>query len=511
MSADQLLYQMDHSSQNEWYDFENFFEFPSGFLDSNSTSTKDYDLSFTDVDGLGWGSGSDPYAQLSHPDVVNYEDPFGEYIDQAWGMSETNADPNDFLQFPQSPKEELATPVFNSHSSFDASNDASSFYSTLRHMVESQAATERHGSSQKERRRDAAIAIHLQRLQGHAMPDLELFPEAGGFPSPPELTSAHCAPFESPASVSLSESTSKSATPPSIDTTPGGMELVLDLNMNTPANLPKKQKPRSRAQKENYIKVRKHGACEKHRKQHKRCNCLESSASRLNVNPATLVPSNKMVGSFTNANLQVHATTHRQSTWPTTPKQANVAPNLQPTRPVDLHHLDRVVHLDQRHVHSGTSRGQSVDQVPSPSSTQTPTQPRRLPLVTSPSAPGQVRTKIRRITHPSVPGTHTHTVVPRTVEQHLKPASEGSSVRTQPTKSDSGAMHLHAVPGKSVVPSQGQLVTSLGSAIRKAVGTVSTFLQVSASATSSAGTLFGRFVVFSSRQYMLARKGMGLF
>jgi hypothetical protein len=48
------------------------------------------------------------------------------------------------------------------------------------------------------------------------------------------------------------------------------MEMVLDLNMNATANVPKKQKPRSQAQRENYIKARKYGACEKHKKQHKR-------------------------------------------------------------------------------------------------------------------------------------------------------------------------------------------------------------------------------------------------
>jgi hypothetical protein len=273
MNADQLLYQMDHSStQNEWYDFENFFDFPSGCLDSNSTSVdsispKDYDLSYNDIDGLEWES-----AQLPVPDMVNYETSFGECVDQALGMSDLNADPNDFLQFPpQSPKEDLAAPHFSNPLSLDVPSNADSFYSTLRHLVESQAAAEPHGPSQKEKRRDAAIAIHLQRLQGTSIPDLELFPEAPGFPSPPEFSSTHCGPSESPASVSLSESTSKSSTPPSgPDSTAGGMELVLDLNMNTPANLPRKQKPRSRAQKENYIKVRKHGACEKHRKQHKR-------------------------------------------------------------------------------------------------------------------------------------------------------------------------------------------------------------------------------------------------
>ncbi|KAL2006901.1 hypothetical protein VTN00DRAFT_9569 [Thermoascus crustaceus] len=61
----------------------------------------------------------------------------------------------------------------------------------------------------------------------------------------------------------------------------GGVEMVLDLNMNASTCLPKKQKPRTRAQRESYINVRRNGACEKHRKQHKKCNCLEKASSRV--------------------------------------------------------------------------------------------------------------------------------------------------------------------------------------------------------------------------------------
>jgi hypothetical protein len=525
MNADQLLYQMDHSStQNEWYDFENFFDFPSGCLDSNSTSVdsispKDYDLSYNDIDGLEWES-----AQLPVPDMVNYETSFGECVDQALGMSDLNADPNDFLQFPpQSPKEDLAAPHFSNPLSLDVPSNADSFYSTLRHLVESQAAAEPHGPSQKEKRRDAAIAIHLQRLQGTSIPDLELFPEAPGFPSPPEFSSTHCGPSESPASVSLSESTSKSSTPPSgPDSTAGGMELVLDLNMNTPANLPRKQKPRSRAQKENYIKVRKHGACEKHRKQHKRCNCLDVNASRLNVNPTTLLASNKVGASLADTNLRIHGATQRQSTWPTTPKQTNVAPNLQPTSVLDQNPLHRVVHLDSRHVHPGTpscptrtTNTQTPRMEVRQSDTTLPsTHCRSGSLVTTPTPSGSTRTtNTRPITHTDVPGSRT--VVRRNPDQSVKP--QRSANETQPTKLGEDAVHLQSVPGRSVVPTKGQLVkglslvNTLGSVVQKTVGALSSFVQASASASSWASSLFGRFVIFSSRQYFVARKGMGLF
>lgn len=59
--------------------------------------------------------------------------------------------------------------------------------------------------------------------------------------------------------------------------------MVLDLNMNATTNLPKKQKPRSQAQKENYIKARKFGACEKHKKQHKRVSIDLPALSRVSL------------------------------------------------------------------------------------------------------------------------------------------------------------------------------------------------------------------------------------
>jgi hypothetical protein len=57
---------------------------------------------------------------------------------------------------------------------------------------------------------------------------------------------------------------------PSAQPVSGGVEMVLDLNMNARAFLPKKQKARTKAQRENYINVRRNGACEKHRKRHKK-------------------------------------------------------------------------------------------------------------------------------------------------------------------------------------------------------------------------------------------------
>ncbi|WEW60207.1 hypothetical protein PRK78_005692 [Emydomyces testavorans] len=55
----------------------------------------------------------------------------------------------------------------------------------------------------------------------------------------------------------------------------GGVELVMDLNMNAATSLPRRHRPRTQAQRERYLAVRNRGACEKHKKQHKRCTCID--------------------------------------------------------------------------------------------------------------------------------------------------------------------------------------------------------------------------------------------
>ncbi|THC90649.1 hypothetical protein EYZ11_009893 [Aspergillus tanneri] len=281
MSADQLLYQMDPSShQNEWYDFDNFIEFPSGDIDSNSTSVdsispKDYALNYSDVDGSNWNSDFGVDSQAPFSSLAGYENPLEEC---ALG-TEPFADLSEILQFPASSESEgLVGSTRDDTWSSSFPSHSEHFYSTIRQMVESQAAVDVRCSSSKEKRMEASIALHMQRLHDVSLPELDLFSDSNTtFASPcwSETARANVSHSGSPATTLLSEPTSKSPTPPAApDGIAGGMELVLDMNMNTPANLPRKQKPRSRAQKENYIKVRKHGACEKHRKQHKREVCL---------------------------------------------------------------------------------------------------------------------------------------------------------------------------------------------------------------------------------------------
>lgn len=271
------MYQMDPlSHQNEWYDLDAFLELPAGDFDSNSTSVdsispKDLDLSYSEADAANWNVNLGADSQVSFPGLVDYENPFNECT----LGTEPIANPTEALQLPSSSEaERFVGSTYDATWSPDFPGHDDQFYSTIRQMVESQAATDAGYISKKEKRIEASIALHMQRLQDVSLPDIELFSDSNtSFPSPcwSETARPNTSLDGSPATTLMSEPTSKSSTPPSTsDAAGGGMELVLDLNMNTAANVPKKQKPRSRAQKENYIKVRKHGACEKHRKQHKR-------------------------------------------------------------------------------------------------------------------------------------------------------------------------------------------------------------------------------------------------
>ncbi|KAL6238025.1 hypothetical protein BDW75DRAFT_228213 [Aspergillus navahoensis] len=296
MSADQLLYPMDFSGhQDEWLDFDTMFQLPSEYLDSNPTSVesvspRDLDQLFTDTEFVNWDSDPVIYSQAMFPDFVGYEAPV-EGLGHSAMDFQPFINPNDVLrQVPPFPNQ-FVDPIFDNTCLLDAQD-----FSSFRDLVESQAALDPRRYSQKEKRRDAAIALHLQRMQ-----DDELLSEM----NTPNLSSNHLSsPNWSDSSLEVTPKCSFTAPPtspvPESQTSPptgpqsgaAPMQLVLDLNMNATTNVPKKQKPRSKAQRENYIKARKYGVCEKHRKQHKRCNCLEkAAAAHLNVNASRAITS----------------------------------------------------------------------------------------------------------------------------------------------------------------------------------------------------------------------------
>lgn len=250
--ADQFFPDMDATTLNEWVDFDQFLDLPSGYDDqSTATTVSPQDLALPyEADGV-FTSPSD-FMQSSF-DMTSYDLPQEDFMGMNGG----------FIQDPAAPLFDDA--AFLGYNPYDSSN-------TFRNLVEAQAAADPRVASIKEKRREAAIALHLQRLCDATALDLDMSSDSNtSFSSPSwsEYVRGSISPRPSPENTSVSEA------PP-----PGGMEMVLDLNMNTAANVPKKQKPRSQAQKENYIKARKYGACEKHKKQHKRCNCLEKAAAR---------------------------------------------------------------------------------------------------------------------------------------------------------------------------------------------------------------------------------------
>ncbi|KAL2849244.1 hypothetical protein BJY01DRAFT_147491 [Aspergillus pseudoustus] len=309
MSADQLLYPMDFSDrQDEWLDFDSLLQLPAGFVDSQPTSVesispRDLDQSFTEVDFQNWDSDPTLFSQAMFPEIGSFEAPMEDLGQPQLDSFQHFVDPNDVLQ-PVPSQGQMFEPGFDCTWVTDVPNMEP--YPSFRHMVESQAALDTRCFSTKEKRRDASIALHLQRLQNVPLPDFAPLASNTQLSSPDWSVSSldampsepsYTTPGTSPVSESL-KSPSPSSGP---DPGAASMQLVLDLNMNTTTNVPRKQKPRSKAQRENYIKARKYGVCEKHRKQHKRCNCLKkaAAASLTPTTPAS-TPLTVIPGSRTN-------------------------------------------------------------------------------------------------------------------------------------------------------------------------------------------------------------------
>ncbi|KAE8349005.1 hypothetical protein BDV28DRAFT_142157 [Aspergillus coremiiformis] len=562
MSVDQSFYSMGHSLRtDEWNDFDNFFE---GYVESNPTSVnsispKDLDLTYNDMDGSNWDSGFDLCTQIPFTDSVNPETPFQEYVVGA-SNAEPVADPNDLFQLPPtSPNDLVLGSDFNSAWLPDAQDFDDHFYSTIRHMVESQAAVDSRCSSKKEKRREAAIALHLQRLQDAPFPEIDMSSDSNtSFPSPT------CA---SPATTPLSDSTNKSSTPPSADATPGGIELVLDLNMNTPANLPRKQKPRSRAQKENYIKVRKHGACEKHRKQHKRCNCLDITGSGLNVNKTAIFTSPAVLDSIRQTSTPLHGPSQARPRPVSLPEQTQsiVLPtNVQPPKTMVMKHTGRDVRRPPQDNQSCTAplplnvyHGRhAAGSLPKPVETANTGQPRpRAPqsyrptascggVDKTPSAPGpQMPARLKTFKSPVTTSrqqfvmeleacpksavNHMSGGSHRTITWRFRQVTQQSSenvIRTQSSRAEHGSLLLQLVStSRSSNVSSQQIrvayndssITSRQLPIERFSFTLSNHAPTATSILESflswiGASLFGRLAVFAFKQHWFTGKGMGL-
>jgi hypothetical protein len=151
--------------------------------------------------------------------------------------------------------------------------------STIKELAHARAHTDKSSTPMKVKRRDAAISLYLQRQHESDMQMAASLSQRSfdDFISGVESISSSQSPQSSHESVpGLSASTSTnspaSTDAPATSSQPatGGFEIVLDLNMNATTRIPRKQKPRTKEQIEDYINVRRNGACIKHKKQHKK-------------------------------------------------------------------------------------------------------------------------------------------------------------------------------------------------------------------------------------------------
>jgi hypothetical protein len=244
------------------------------------------------------------------------------------------------------------TPLLDLYTSFDSSSssvqspgpaaapaDASlavfdQVAAAFRDLARARAEADPRPVSQREKRRDASLALYLQRLRDTCNDAVAMLasevPHEEDFAAQPageqlfhdlatfddyfvpqqqqnaSSATASISPFEpgtfseSPVSsgdvsveVSSARCSRSPATPPPAPSSKrqrttagpvaGGVELVMDLNMNAATSLPRKHRPRTQAQRERYLAVRNQGACEKHKRQHKRVSTSFSLLLKLAV------------------------------------------------------------------------------------------------------------------------------------------------------------------------------------------------------------------------------------
>ncbi|EGD86407.1 hypothetical protein H112_07344 [Trichophyton rubrum D6] len=201
--------------------------------------------------------------------------------------------------------------------------------SAFKDLARARAAADPRPISRKQKQRDASIALYLERLRdtcneavaalnsgannttamGHSAAwfnsnqvSMSSQPSSSGASSfstssPSEgYTEFHSQSQSTRSSVPSQSPTLDQSRPqfqqPSPPAPPsGGIELVMDLNMNTATSLPRKHRPRTETQRQRYLAVRNQGACEKHKKQHKRCTCIDKEIPLVSTSTATTTAS----------------------------------------------------------------------------------------------------------------------------------------------------------------------------------------------------------------------------
>ncbi|KAK2747962.1 hypothetical protein FQN57_001553 [Myotisia sp. PD_48] len=253
---------------------------------------------------------------------------------------------------PTSPGQSNTSPVASTSLSDDHCQAAfNQVAAVFKNLARARAAADPRRISRKQKQRDASIALYLERLRDtcneavaalasndDSFSDIQNYPasldatfhpyefdqvassfqssSSNGSPISASLNSCNFSltnsPTESPSfqktgarssaipsSSSAYQQSSSSAYQQSSHATPapavtGGIELVMDLNMNTATSLPRRHRPRTQAQRERYLAVRNQGACEKHKKQHKRCTCIDRVLESVSKN--TIASSEQVLG-----------------------------------------------------------------------------------------------------------------------------------------------------------------------------------------------------------------------
>ncbi|KAM5463460.1 hypothetical protein MauCBS54593_007454 [Microsporum audouinii] len=277
----------------------------------------------------------------------------------------------------------------NSFSSFDSTADASGsvqsseplagdhceiFFeqvaSAFKDLARARAAADPRPISRKQKQRDASIALYLERLRdtcNEAVAALNssaddttaawamssqrsssggsTFSTSNGlssssspsegcveFYSQPQ-SSRPSVPSQSPA-LDQSRSQSQQPSPPAASS--GGIELVMDLNMNAATSLPRRHRPRTETQRQRYLAVRNHGACEKHKKQHKRCTCIDK-AIPLTTSPSSQASIHASADvSATSSGVKSGKAVHKTSSLRRVPGARGGRDSLSPTSGEDI-------------------------------------------------------------------------------------------------------------------------------------------------------------------------------
>ncbi|PGH08768.1 hypothetical protein AJ79_05867 [Helicocarpus griseus UAMH5409] len=267
------------------------------------------DCGFVDLPGLDMDS---TFWDNFNPNLLDFTEPSFPASASAFPTMDSIADPSSFSfdtplldqsppnSFLSSPDMALAGSASPSSDFNDSNLRLDWVKATLKDIALARAAADPRPVSHKRKQIDASIALYSelqndigtgfhQEQYSYGQPmtwqqsststtgssfDSNSFSQTGSPGSStctvPELSSSSNAGTES-APAKTSSGAPQSAA--------GGVQMILDLNMNEATSLPRKHRPKTQEERQRYIAVRKQGACEWHRKQRKRCTCVDKTAS----------------------------------------------------------------------------------------------------------------------------------------------------------------------------------------------------------------------------------------